>query len=379
MKRSTLRAPPAPHGATVSPHACIFSFSRSRPPNSPTARSLRERWLRLVNLIRIDSSGAKPGGTDDKPRRTDVKPSSTGVRPASNTRGCRPLTMRAPAESHLPDAKRRKPSPHALVVPRSPEARVGLTLVGGLEKPSPRTSRDTCFARCALATLAAGEALSPRKSAKRMLVRPPPVTVGCEEEEDMVNLTGSPVCHYPSSNPTMPACSSPASQVDCSVIFNVECKRCRDPDISKVFPNLFVGTEVAAQDLSLLSGHGITHVLNCTTRPNLHSGEFGAPKYLSLGLFDSTADLPNMQKSLKDGVAFIHSALVGGGQVLVHCQRGISRSCTLAMAYLIWIQRRPAEAVFVDLRRSRSVADPNLGYWCSLKEWEQHVLGDALN
>jgi|SouAtlMetagenome_1021521.scaffolds.fasta_scaffold310977_1 hypothetical protein len=43
------------------------------------------------------------------------------------------------------------------------------------------------------------------------------------------------------------------------------------------------------------------------------------------------------------------------------------------MAYLIAERRCSAEAVFDELKRARPVCDPNLGYWVTLKEWEQQL------
>lgn len=151
------------------------------------------------------------------------------------------------------------------------------------------------------------------------------------------------------------------------------------PHMSLVAPNLFVGDESSAQPPARLVEQGVTHVLNCTNKPNaaLESpgGVTGAGLvYLRLDLLDSTSDLPRMQSVLRQGVDFIRSGLQSGGTVLVHCQRGISRSCTLAMAYLIEAQQRPAEAVFESIRGARRICDPNLSYWCALHEWERAVL-----
>ena len=141
-------------------------------------------------------------------------------------------------------------------------------------------------------------------------------------------------------------------------------------------PGLFIGTLAAARDKHALAAHGVTHVLNCTNQPipplvgsPSEGGAAARPAYLTLGLLDNPADLPRMQAALTDGVHFIDEALRAGGRVLVHCHRGISRSCTLTIAYMMWAQRRTAEAVFVDVRSKRHVADPNLSYWVCLKEW----------
>lgn len=145
-------------------------------------------------------------------------------------------------------------------------------------------------------------------------------------------------------------------------------------EISEVAPRLYVGTMKAAHSAPTLEAHAITHVLNCTPLPNAFEGTPTGPQYLSLNLLDNKADLPRMHTAIREGVAFIGQALESGGTVLVHCHRGISRSCTLAMAHLIQEQQRSVEEVFAQMRHARRVCDPNLGYLCVLKEWERAVV-----
>lgn len=151
------------------------------------------------------------------------------------------------------------------------------------------------------------------------------------------------------------------------------------PPMSMVAPRLFVGDEVSASSLPRLVENGVTHVLNCTSKPNpVLEGPSSGLGYLRLDLMDNTGDLPRMQGALRAGVDFIRAAIDQGGVVLVHCHRGISRSCTLALAYLVESLQRPAEVVFEQLRAARRIVDPNLGYWCAIHEWERLVLPAVL-
>jgi len=149
--------------------------------------------------------------------------------------------------------------------------------------------------------------------------------------------------------------------------------------MSLVAPSLYVGDEAAASAMRLREQGVITHVLNCTNKPNpeleTHGSTIG---YMRLDLLDSISDLPRMKGALRTGVDFIRSAIRGGGTVLVHCHRGISRSATLAMAYLVEEDQRPAEAVFETIRAKRPVVDPNLGFWVALQGWEKAVLPPRL-
>jgi len=147
------------------------------------------------------------------------------------------------------------------------------------------------------------------------------------------------------------------------------------PSMSLVAPNLYVGDEASASASRLLEEGVVTHVLNCTNHPNTElEAEGSTLGYLRLDLVDSIADLPRMKSALRTGVDFIKSAIAEGGVVLVHCHRGISRSATLAMAYLVEVEQRPAEAVFETLRAKRAVVDPNLGFWVAIQAWEKAVL-----
>mmetsp|Transcript_41949 Transcript_41949/g.110534 ORF Transcript_41949/g.110534 Transcript_41949/m.110534 type:complete len:380 (+) Transcript_41949:52-1191(+) len=146
--------------------------------------------------------------------------------------------------------------------------------------------------------------------------------------------------------------------------------------MSLVAPRLYVGDETAAASPSVLREGGVTHVLNCTNKPNafLEAGGDGKTAYLRLDLLDNMGDLPRMQAVLRVGTDFIRLAHEQGGTVLVHCHRGISRSCTLAMAYLIETTQQTAESVFDSVRAARRIVDPNFGYMVALKDWERSVL-----
>merc|ERR1711939_417075 len=81
-----------------------------------------------------------------------------------------------------------------------------------------------------------------------------------------------------------------------------------------------------------------------------------------------------MPTAMAEGVSFISRALEGGGSILVHCHRGISRSITITMAWMVQELQLPSEEAFAKIKHARRCADPNLGFWCCLKEWEARVL-----
>ena len=75
-------------------------------------------------------------------------------------------------------------------------------------------------------------------------------------------------------------------------------------------------------------------------------------------------------------IEFIHQARLNGGTVLVHCAYGVSRSVTVATAYLATVTGLPWEAVLRAIKRKRACADPNFGFRKQLGEFQAEKVED---
>jgi len=146
-----------------------------------------------------------------------------------------------------------------------------------------------------------------------------------------------------------------------------------------ITPRLYLGDMSAASSLTELRAQGITHVINCTASANveLERNAGGILKYIRLDLHDNTGDLIRMPDAFELATDFIDQGLADGGVVLVYCHKGISRSATIVLAQLMRELQLSAEKAFEMVRSKRSICDPNLGYWCVLKEWERKVVFDG--
>ena len=96
--------------------------------------------------------------------------------------------------------------------------------------------------------------------------------------------------------------------------------------------------------------------------PLLPSPSLRPPRrYHKLLLADNPGEplIPHIAGALR----FMHSAIGGGGRLLVHCAAGGSRSVALVMAYLLAFDGQPSAAAALDhVRKVRPFADPNFGF-----------------
>ena len=115
----------------------------------------------------------------------------------------------------------------------------------------------------------------------------------------------------------------------------------------------------------------ITHIVNCCSEiePNHFPSDF---TYLSLALRDGPTE--NIADFFLRVIDFIQTAKKAKGKTLVHCKKGISRSCTLAIAYIMWSHQVPFQNAFDMVNDRRGVCNPNSGFICQLLEFEACIM-----
>lgn len=133
---------------------------------------------------------------------------------------------------------------------------------------------------------------------------------------------------------------------------------------------LYLGSHQSAAQWSELEDAKIQLVVNCTNDeevPCFHADR--GLKYLRIAVNDneSATILPYL-----DGAAdAIASVLSQGGNVLVHCHQGISRSATVLAAFLIKHGGLTADDALQQIQSCRAVANPNLGFRHQLEDFQR--------
>ncbi|XP_011341281.1 dual specificity protein phosphatase 15 isoform X2 [Ooceraea biroi] len=139
--------------------------------------------------------------------------------------------------------------------------------------------------------------------------------------------------------------------------------------MNKVLPGLYVGNYQDSKDADQLERFEITHILAIhDTARRLHSDKH----YLCILAADSPDQNLSQYFSLCND--FIHAARLRGGNVLIHCLAGMSRSVTVAVAYIMSTTDLSWKEALKVVRVGRSIANPNVGFQQQLKDFESSRL-----
>mmetsp|Transcript_10416 Transcript_10416/g.19730 ORF Transcript_10416/g.19730 Transcript_10416/m.19730 type:complete len:285 (+) Transcript_10416:15-869(+) len=157
---------------------------------------------------------------------------------------------------------------------------------------------------------------------------------------------------------------------------DVEIKSSKDvpPECDEVLPYLFIGNLGFARSEEHVAKWGLTHILNLT-RHSVSKGVLRRCVYSSIVLKD---------KSGQDIISHFSSAFqmienVKGtkdGKIFVHCKAGVSRSCTIVVAYLMYAYKWSLKRAWFHVRSRRPVIHPNRGFINQLCEFERRLFPD---
>eukprot|EP00906_Rhabdomonas_costata_P012668 RCo018236 len=138
---------------------------------------------------------------------------------------------------------------------------------------------------------------------------------------------------------------------------------------SQILPWLFLGNARDATNFPQLALHSIGYILNISKE----DGPEGSPeargyRYLKLNLDDS-ADVPIAQY-FEVANRFIEEARTHDSRALVHCRKGVSRSATIVIAYVMQYLDKGFEEAFDFVKQRRGIINPNLGFVLALESLE---------
>ena len=143
-------------------------------------------------------------------------------------------------------------------------------------------------------------------------------------------------------------------------------------------PELYIGAKEAAMAGENLRGLNIGRVLVCCS----HLPEYLAPdasvQYHRLPMADSLDQ--DLKEYLPSALAFIADGVREGHATLVHCNAGVSRSGSVAVAWLMATRNLSLDDALAEAKLKRPIITPNSNFIEQLRSYEQELrkLGSGL-
>ncbi|KAL8611425.1 hypothetical protein ACOMHN_014480 [Nucella lapillus] len=139
---------------------------------------------------------------------------------------------------------------------------------------------------------------------------------------------------------------------------------------TRILPFLYLGSSQDALSLETAQINGINYVLNVSTN-------CPRPAYVQEGHFHRIPIGDNYSEKIlpffPEAFQFLDKVHEANGCVLVHCLAGISRSPTLAIAYIMKHMRMSSDEAYRYVKDKRPTISPNFNFLGQLLEYE-HVV-----
>ena len=132
---------------------------------------------------------------------------------------------------------------------------------------------------------------------------------------------------------------------------------------------LFMGGASDAANGIEVEAHGITHIVNAAMEDCMYCKDTFTIHRLRIK--DCTTS--RISDHFESVVDFIENARSEGGKILVHCKKGVSRSPTLILAYLLMTFSISLDAAYNFLVGIRPKIAPNLGFLLALQTLERQL------
>jgi len=146
---------------------------------------------------------------------------------------------------------------------------------------------------------------------------------------------------------------------------------------SQVLPFLFVGSHLTTTKKSILQNLCVKHVLNLTAEcgNRFESDKQLAVQYYQIPMMDSQDE--ELEAVFGEAFSVIDAAKNAKQNILVHCNEGKSRSCSIVIAYLMYDQRWSLSQAYLHVQSCRTICKPNFGFFQQLAEYESKLFGKS--
>ncbi|VDM94974.1 unnamed protein product [Thelazia callipaeda] len=140
---------------------------------------------------------------------------------------------------------------------------------------------------------------------------------------------------------------------------------------SQILPFLYLGSQQDAMDSGVLSRYGIKYVINLSVSCPQPDALQQEGHFMRIPVNDTYQEklLPHFEAAFK----FLDGVCERGSVALVHCLAGISRSPTLAIAYMMRRNNWTSEQAYRYVKERRPSISPNFNFMGQLLEYEARL------
>ena len=145
----------------------------------------------------------------------------------------------------------------------------------------------------------------------------------------------------------------------------------KEEDFNEILTDfLYISGYKTASTASDLQNLKITNIINCSGDlcENL---SFSGIDYLTLNIRDNVSE--NIECLFFKCINYINEAKEKKGKVLIHCYKGVSRSVSVLISYLIYLNKWTYDEAFDFVQSKRAIANPNIGFYLQLKTFHKRI------
>ena len=151
--------------------------------------------------------------------------------------------------------------------------------------------------------------------------------------------------------------------------------RTQEEDYNEIIKDfLYISSYKTASTITDLKNLKITNIINCSgdlcenLKPDPSSIKI---EYLTLNIRDNVSE--NIECLFFKCIDYINEVKEKKGRVLIHCYKGVSRSVSIVIAYLIYLYKWSYDKAFDFVQSKRSIANPNIGFYLQLKTFHKRL------
>jgi len=144
---------------------------------------------------------------------------------------------------------------------------------------------------------------------------------------------------------------------------------------TRILSFLYLGSEDDANNKELLQSHNITYELNVSNKcpkPDF----LGDGHFMRIPVNDSHNE--KLMPHFSEAFQFIDKVRESNESVLVHCLAGISRSPTVAIAYIMKHLMMNCEDAYRYVKSKRATISPNFNFLGQLLEYEKQLMTEGI-